>query len=176
MNKILIAQNLNILEQLKESIISMPDEAFLETRPLLEGSNLGMHIRHIIEFYECLINGLDTLIVNYDSRVRNLELQSNKYFAINCITAIQLRIDDINTDVLLTLFAGNSKDSDFISMPSSYSRELYYMLEHCTHHMALIKMAIMQYWPNVQMPLNYGVAQSTIKHKQSVYSNLPANK
>jgi hypothetical protein len=176
MNKILLEQNINILEQLKESLILMPTDAFVETRPLLEGSSLGMHIRHVIEFYECLINGLPHKVVNYDSRVRNLELQSNKDFAINCITAIQLRLEDVVTDVPLILQAGKINDDDFIEMPSSYLRELYYMLEHCTHHMALIKMVIMQYWPNVQLPANYGVAQSTIKYKQSVHSYLSANK
>jgi hypothetical protein len=176
MNKFLVQQNIEILEQLKACIVLMPQEAYVETRPLLEGSCLGMHFRHVIEFYECLLNGLPHQIVNYDSRVRNLELQSDTSFAINCITAIQLSIADLNKDVALILQAGNSNDIDFLEMPTSYLRELYYMMEHCTHHMALIKMALIQYWPQVQLPLNFGVAQSTIKFKQSVHSNLSASK
>jgi hypothetical protein len=174
MNKILLNQNLEILEQLKLSIIAMPLAAFIESRPLLVNSTLGMHIRHVIEFYECLINGLDSKIVNYDARVRNLQLETDQQFATNCIEAIQIRIEDIKADAAITLQAGKFNEIDFVEMPSSFSRELYYMLEHCTHHMALIKMAIMQYWPSVALPLNYGVAQSTIKHKQSVHSNLSA--
>jgi hypothetical protein len=49
---------------------------------------------------------------------------------------------------------------------TSYNRELVYNLEHAIHHMAIMKIAVDNAFPQVQMPENFGVAYSTIRYQQ----------
>lgn len=48
---------------------------------------------------------------------------------------------------------------------SNYYRELLYNLEHCIHHQALIKVAVLQF-ENVLLNENFGVARSTIEYRK----------
>jgi hypothetical protein len=48
---------------------------------------------------------------------------------------------------------------------SNYQRELLYNLEHCIHHQAMIKVAIIQS-SLVAIDENFGVARSTIEYKK----------
>lgn len=48
---------------------------------------------------------------------------------------------------------------------SNYYRELLYNLEHCVHHQALIKVAVLQF-ENILIDDNFGVARSTIEYRK----------
>jgi hypothetical protein len=55
-------------------------------------------------------------------------------------------------------------DGEEIRIESNYFRELLYNLEHCIHHQALIKVAILQ-CETVTIDPNFGVARSTIEYR-----------
>jgi hypothetical protein len=59
-----------------------------------------------------------------------------------------------------------------LKMPTTVARELFYMLEHTVHHMAIIKMAVVNENLNIDIPENFGVANSTIQYQKSVHSKL----
>src|SRR5690349_16901097 len=52
-------------------------------RPLAEfdGSTLGQHFRHILEFFQCLEKGVPQGMVDYASRERNLLFEDNPAIA-----------------------------------------------------------------------------------------------
>ncbi len=50
---------------------------------------------------------------------------------------------------------------------SNFYRELIYNIEHAVHHMAIMKIGVLEVAPYVSMPLDFGVAVSTIRHKKS---------
>ena len=56
-------------------------------------------------------------------------------------------------------------DGESVNIESNYTRELLYNLEHCVHHQALIKVAILQ-WNHLQIDENFGVARSTIEYRK----------
>lgn len=71
--------------QLRTIIHQLSDAEFIEKLELLNGSSIGQHVRHILEFYICLSDGIKTGEVDYDKRVRNLSIENNPYYAIRLL-------------------------------------------------------------------------------------------
>ena len=53
-----------------------------------------------------------------------------------------------------------------IRLPSSLARELFYVLEHAIHHMALIRVLVLDAHPGFEMSERFGVAYSTLAHRE----------
>lgn len=132
------------------------------SNPCLQLSNasIGEHTRHIIELFQCLESQYELGIVNYDQRQRNIQMQTNTDFAILQIVSIQNNLNKENKKILLH----QKIDGNEIRTESNYYRELLYNFEHCIHHQALIKVAILQF-ENVTIDENFGVARSTIEYR-----------
>ena len=159
------------LEEIKKAISLINEDQYTYKSNTLSNATVGQHIRHILEFYFCLLNGLDRGIVNYDQRARNMNLENNPKYAKQFIDEICSKITLINTEVTLEL-SGNfsSHDEQYKSMKTSVNRELAYCLEHSIHHQALIKIGLMEQGLDHLISINWGVAQSTIKYKNSLDS------
>jgi hypothetical protein len=149
-----------------QSILSqIEDKDYTSTLTTLRGASIGKHIRHIVEFYECLLfNNFDN-IVNYDTRKRNLLLEENVKYTEGFITEIidaLLKIES-NARVLLV-----SKYQDQnITMESSIYREITYNIEHTVHHLAIISIAIPIHFEYINLSANFGYADSTIQYLKS---------
>jgi hypothetical protein len=165
------------LEQLKIAITELDNAHYQMRLPILSNSSVGMHTRHILEFYQCLLFGVvKTESINYDKRLRNLVIETDSVFAVEIIDAIIFALNAIDEDkAVQVMFTANASDVEFPTS-SSISRELCYLMEHSIHHMAIIKMAYFQNFKHASLPENFGVAFSTIKHNKNVHSNLLANK
>lgn len=116
----------HLLEQLSEKEYS---------NPCLELSNatIGEHTRHIIEMFQCLENQYESGIINYDSRERNVLIQTNPEYALQVIRQIQERLGRPNKKIELQQII----EGEEIRIESNYFRELLYNLEHCIHHSSL---------------------------------------
>ena len=133
------------------------------TRPCsgLSGSTIGEHTRHIIEMFQCLDNQYDSETINYDLRQRDYEIQTNATSAQNAIVEILNRLNKSNKNLELQ----QTIEGEAISINTNYFRELVYNLEHCIHHQALIKVALLQL-ENITIDENFGVARSTIEYRK----------
>jgi len=133
------------------------------SNPCVELSNasIGEHTRHIVEMFQCLEKQYDLGVVNYDNRERNQLIQTDTVFAIEQIQAIQKSLRSENRNLELQQFV----DGEEIRIQSNYYRELLYNLEHCIHHQALIKVAVLQF-ENINVDINFGVARSTIEFRK----------
>jgi hypothetical protein len=153
-----INKNLNelilLLNQLSNANYSNPC-------PELSQASIGEHTRHIVEMFQCLENQYDSGIVNYDKRARNILLQTDTDFALNQILNIQNNLEKENKSLTLLQII----DKEEIRIESNYFRELLYNLEHCIHHQALIKVAVLQF-ENITIDHNFGVARSTIEYRK----------
>jgi len=66
----------------------------------------------------------------------------------------------------MVLEAMYDEDSvELIHFSTNYHREIAYNLEHTIHHMALIKIGILEL-SDLQIPEGFGVASSTMKYKK----------
>lgn len=154
----------NVFVQLNDSLLQLSNEEYTKPSQRLFNATVGQHVRHMIELFVCLEKGYDTGIVNYEKRNRDLLIETDKEFARQLLIGIYRMID--RPDKALLLEANYDEHSDeTLLIETNYYREIVYNLEHTVHHMALIRVGINEV-SNVQVPLEFGVAASTIKHKK----------
>ncbi len=147
----------NSLNELIDLLNQLSQKEYSNSCTELSNATIGEHTRHIIEMFQCLENQYDLGIVNYDKRERNTRIQTDTAFAIENFVLIQQNLDKKNKNIELLQII----DGEEIRIESNYFRELLYNLEHCIHHQALIKVAILQ-CETVIIDANFGVARSTI--------------
>lgn len=159
---LLIDNHNYVLKQLKESILQLNQGQYSVKLDLLSGSSVGMHVRHIIEFYTCLLAHSGS--VCYDERKRDITLEKSSSKAIEQIEAIleSIRKTNLSTSILLKCNTSNTEESIEFA-PSSIQREMIYVLDHTIHHMALIKIALSNQFPTVRINNKFGVAPSTVR-------------
>ncbi len=156
-----------ILDQLIQVSEQLQDQAFRQPLKVLSDNTIGKHIRHIIEFYDLMILGINSGEINYDQRSHDRVIEENRTMAIEKMNSLKLEIDKIASDSPLKLKANYSLNTDApIEIITSYYRELQYNIEHAIHHMAIIKIAIRSEFSNVDIPEGFGIAYSTIKYEK----------
>ncbi|MBC8151589.1 MAG: DinB family protein [Bacteroidetes bacterium] len=152
-----------IFGQLTDVIGQLDNEDYACSLHVLSGNTIGKHVRHILEFYDLLVNSYHSGRLNYDRRERDLLLEISPDEAIRRISRINDAIQHLDLNRPLHLEAELSARP--VQIASSYDRELLYNIEHAIHHMALIQIAVCEAFLHVIMPPNFGVAYSTIQHQ-----------
>lgn len=153
----------NIFSQLSTTLELLSKEEYTIPCERLFGATIGQHVRHIIELFQCLENGYDNNIVNYENRKRDQIIETDKAFACSLLPSIYTNLQKPNKDLLLETSYDLSTES--ISISTNFFREIAYNLEHTIHHMALIRVGINEV-SNIEIPNEFGVATATIKYRQ----------
>lgn len=153
-----------VLEQLTDIIKQIGEGDYARTIPSLNAT-VGQHVRHIVEFYICLFEGLQTGKVNYDQRKRDKKIEADQYFAIDLIQDIIRSINEYDNNPALQLEVMYGETSNrFNLLETNYERELAYNIEHTIHHMAIVRQGFIEICPYIKLPDNFGTASSTIRY------------
>lgn len=147
-----------LLYDCEQLLISAGQEAFTAKHDLLNGSSIGMHFRHVLEFLFLLDEGSDQ--VNYDERKRDLVLENELQAAISASSHFREKLSSNNYQNR-NLNLVWTYDEETETVPSSFRRELAYNLEHIVHHMALIRIGVQLSRPDLKIPDDFGLANST---------------
>lgn len=152
------------LSMLVDSIANMEKEVYGQPLPVLSGSSIGQHVRHIAEMYVCLYEGMHEGVVCYEKRKRDTRIETDKNAALQLLSSIAGMLEQPDKPLLL-LANFELNDETAISIPTSYQRELAYNLEHSIHHMAIIKIGLdaMKVVPEAEA---FGVAPSTMRFRK----------
>ncbi len=156
-----------IFQQLIQLLNQLEQSEF--TRPLSSLSNhtIGKHVRHIIEFYECLLIGYQAGEINYDQRNHDTNLETSKNLAIKKIHYLCRMMDTPLADKSVILKASfDDHGQEAIHMESSFYREIQYNIEHTIHHLAIIRIAVQTTFSHIVLPAEFGVAYSTRQFQQ----------
>lgn len=153
-----------VMDQLLVVLHQIKSDDYKENILSLNAS-IGQHIRHILEFYICLFQGIETGIINYDNRDRDIRIENDKEFTINLIKQLKEKINslDKNPEILLEVKYGDASAKN-IELKSNIERELAYNIEHSIHHLAIIKPSIIEHFRYVEIPKHFGIASSTIRY------------
>ncbi len=158
-----------IAGQLMLVLNAIGNEKYAEKISLLSGSSIGQHVRHVIECFNCFMDGYETGIVNYDNRKRELEIEINELVALSKLQQIQDQLKYIDLNKRLIMEVGFDRMlTDKTQLHTTAGRELAYNIEHAIHHMALIKIGLLNICPKFILPESFGVAYSTINHKNKI--------
>lgn len=156
-------------DQMIDLLKQLDNEVYAKPLAIFNQSSIGQHFRHIIDFYNCLLNGCGCHVVDYCDRERNPLIEKDSLTAISVIKDINLRVQNIDEErriVVKSDFSTN-KDEERTSIESSLGRELMYAFDHALHHLALIKIGLHVHFPEIKVDENLGVAPSTIKYLNS---------
>ena len=161
----LIKTNLEILAQLKNLLLQFTNEQYAQPLPVLSENTIGKHVRHVVEFYECLLKGIHQEEINYDKRERNLQIETNIAYTINIIEGISAALEQQKVDVPIKL-AMEYQANETFHVNSTYFRELVYNIEHAIHHFAIMAIAVKSSFPEITLSENFGTAYSTIQFQE----------
>ncbi len=147
-----------ILQELIDLLDNMNDEDYTRPLSILSSATIGQHVRHSIEMYNVVLNGYDESIINYEKRKRDIAIESSAKYGVYCLHAVLEKIK--HGDKSITLH------NDGKNYQSSYNREILYCDEHSIHHMALIKIGLIELG-NYSVKESFGIAPSTLQYRQS---------
>lgn len=154
----------NVFVQLSESLKQLTPAQYVQPSHTLFNATIGQHVRHIIELFQCLENGYESGLVNYEKRKRDHAIETNKDLAVQLLNTIYSNLGRPNKTLKLEATYDEHSDNT-VSVDTNYHREIIYNLEHTVHHMALIRVGIKDV-ANLTLPESFGVASSTIKYRQ----------
>jgi hypothetical protein len=166
MNNILIAQTESVLHQLTEVLNQLEHSEYIRPIESLSESSLGQHVRHVIEFYQCMTLGYSRAKINYEGRKRDKMIEESREFAAQCISKILFDIKNLDQKKPLVLEV-QYEDNHHLEIATTIEREMVYNIEHAIHHMALIKVGIKEINNRIKLPAEFGVAASTIRYQQN---------
>ena len=155
--KLVLDQLVFVLDQIKSEHYALNIQSL--------NASVSQHVRHILEFYICLFDGLQSGTINYDNRKRDPRIENDKAFTLELIDQINENISNqtVNSDLRLELKYGEEETENSIRISTNYYRELAYNIEHTIHHLAIIKQTITERFNYVELPEHFGIASSTVR-------------
>lgn len=135
---------------------------------ILSGATIGQHTRHIIEFYNCLLEQYSESnipVISYALRKRDFLIESAPDHALQLVNEICDRLTEVNPETNCMLDCAEHGQENLL-VPSTIGRELIYTIEHTIHHLAIVKIALKTIAPSIVLPEHFGVAPSTIRYRQ----------
>ncbi len=153
--------------ELRDVLAQIPDDQFSQPLDILGGSTMGMHLRHILEFYKCLFQSLPGRQLNYDLRQRDREMELAREKCQVCLNQLINELAAQEGDVPLELtadYSGRGQGCE-VRIATTFYRELLYNVEHCVHHLAIIKIGMKTINPHLNLNKEMGVAASTQRNR-----------
>src|SRR5688572_2843434 len=154
----------NSLNDLRVYLSVMEPALYQTPLELLSGSTIGQHTRHIIEFYTCLIEQSSSSVINYSKRRRDFTIESQPDHALYRVNETCEKLASLDLSLKCQLDCSEHGEEGLF-VDTTLSRELIYNIEHTVHHLAIIKIALKAMLPALNLPENFGVAPSTLRHR-----------
>lgn len=156
----------NLLE-LKGLVKKLSKEDYGHPSEILSRATIGQHVRHVLEFYQCLVKAKYQRVVNYDNRERNLWIERDPAVAVAVIDKISLDLLKVKKVGTLYLQGNYSNEGDHTTtIATTFERELVYCLEHTIHHQALIKVGLKELNLEDLLDSQFGIAPATVRFRE----------
>ncbi|WP_396600485.1 hypothetical protein [Algibacter sp. R77976] len=101
-------------------------------------SSIGSHIRHILDFYDCIFNLDSDKKVNLTARSRNKAVESDCNCAQNYLNEIIEKLTTTSFDIDDTVFVIDDLGLGKTEIPYTYGSLLAQANSHTIHHYAII--------------------------------------
>jgi uncharacterized damage-inducible protein DinB len=163
----LIASNVELLEQALLVIEGLDDRIFTRTVPGIPSLRVGVHLRHVLEFYECFLDGIPSRVIDYEQRRRDRRVETSRTAAVAKTAAIMRRLDTFSVDFHDGEVAVRPEDAPNANefLRSTIARELQVLNSHTIHHFALIAVTLQAL--GVSVSPSFGVARSTLRYREA---------
>lgn len=156
-----------IVQQINHVLSQLAPHDYRRPLPEFEGSTLGQHFRHALEFFQCLERGACTGLIDYAARERNVLYECDPRLASEAFGRFAEGLGEF--DLLQAVEVRAEFNSDW--RPTYFStlgRELLFVYDHAIHHLAIIKIGLRCHFPMVQTDADLGVSPSTVKAREAM--------
>jgi uncharacterized damage-inducible protein DinB len=157
---------LHTIHQITDLLDQLEAHEYRRPLPEYNGSTLGQHFRHILEFFICLKKGLPEGVVDYASRERNLLYEDSPGIAKAALESFAETLERLEPEQNL-LFVAEFGNQERPAYQSTLGRELAFVYDHAIHHLAIIKIGLHCQFPHIQTDRDLGVSPSTIKARKT---------
>jgi hypothetical protein len=157
----------NILSQLTDLVSQIHEQDFVRPAEALSNSTIGQHLRHTLEFFLCLQQGVENGTINYDKRAHDRVIETDKNVALLVINQINEFINTLPEKPLRLEVGYDLVNHHYLTIDTTASRELVYNIEHAVHHMAIIKIGVRELAGYIRLAPDFGIAASTIRYKEA---------
>ncbi len=162
-NTVILEGQLETVKQAKEFLLSLTAENYQAVLKPHFSSSAGTHIRHILDHYLALKDGLNQGLVNYNRRNRYSNIESCPKTALLEWKKVEQWLQEINqldADMPLDIVCETSvKDTQNTQTKSTLARELVFVSSHAIHHFSLL--AVINSLLGNEDKGNLGIAPST---------------
>lgn len=151
---------------------SLDNALYIQPLPLINNATIGQHVRHVLEFYSCILLDSKENLICYDGRKRDLRIENDSVFAIQVTGRLMQKLKEIIIDKKVCVQANYSdQDHEDVYLSSSLFRELAYALDHSIHHQAIVKIGLSGMPEHSEKVKSIGVAPSTLRNQNAVNKN-----
>jgi hypothetical protein len=162
-NAITLEGQIETVQQAKEFLLDLTAENYQVVIKPHFVSSAGTHMRHILDHYLALKDGLDQGLINYNKR--------NRYSSVECCPQTALLewqnveqwlkdVSQLDADMPLTVACETSiNKTQNTQTTSTLARELVFVSSHAIHHFSLL--AVMNSLLGSKGKGNFGIAPST---------------
>ena len=152
--------NITVLRQGLDLIRRLEDRDY--------AGDVGMQFRHCLDFYLCLLAGLEVQEVDYECRKRDDRIATDRPYATARLEELIPRLSELSHDTTAATIrtrgespAGESHESAPWA-DSSVLRELQFLFSHTVHHYAIIRLLLAT--RGFEAGGEFGVAPSTLRY------------
>ncbi|MHC4820611.1 MAG: hypothetical protein ACYTDX_02685 [Planctomycetota bacterium] len=161
----LVRDNVTVLGQGLDVVESLDLEAYGRAVPAVDSTGIGTHIRHVLDYWSCLLRDRESGAVNFDGRERRLDLQVDPGAAAarlrELITEVEALADLDPESPLLIRMDSVAEDGVVPRSTSTLGREVHGLLSHTIHHFAIVAMLLRL--AGRPVPEGFGIAPSTLR-------------
>lgn len=160
-NELMLRQIDALLEQVDPDIYARPLDLF-------GGSSVGQHIRHILNFYQAVLAGVERGMIDYSLRERDPRIEVDPGIARETFGAIATTLQGLDENYILPVLADFVPEKEALrpAVSSSVGRELMYAFDHAVHHLAIVKIGLRQAQPGLPLQEELGMAPSTLQYQK----------
>lgn len=152
---LLLRQGRSLFARLADAIYSAPGA-------LGGAAGAGAHLRHVLDYVDCLLAGADAGSIDYTIRRRCREVERSATAGVReldrCIESLgKLEPERERASVDVRCDEGEPW------VVSTLARELRFVASHAVHHFALIQLVLAHH--GEATPADFGVSPSTLAHR-----------
>ncbi|TYA57227.1 DinB family protein [Formosa maritima] len=135
--KIIIQSAIKTLNKTEYILSNISNEIFCDTTIPPYNSSIGSHIRHVLDFYDCILK--DSSKIDLIARKRNLEIEQNCKNALDYYNEIIEKLGALNEDDLEKIvFVTDDLGLGKTVIKYTFSALMAQANSHTIHHYAII--------------------------------------
>lgn len=146
MNKLFISSLQNTLKKSLILLEDLPESLYIDESIGPFYSSIGGHVRHILDFYTSIFNGLNNYLIDLTDRERNIIIENDINIARKEIEKVLSKLNDFEKYQLDEKYEliddlGQGK----ISIPTNLYAVLVQANSHTIHHYAIISQLLFSF-------------------------------